>query len=323
MSMKRRSLLLAGMGALALPQPLSAQPYPSRPIRLVVGFAPGGATDIAARLLQPLLSEALGQPVVVENRSGGGGTVATDMLARAEPDGHTLMVASPGQLVVNPLLDPKSSFDAVRDLTPVAQLTTGPLLLVVPANSSFRDARSLVANARARPGAMNYGSAGIGSSMHIAGEMLNALGGLDIVHVPYRGSGPAVNDLVAGKIDFMVDSVSTTMPHVRNGLLRLLAHTGVSPDPQFPGVPPLQEVVPGVVLTTWLALTAPPGLPPAVLARLSEVLRSIVPSAGFADRIRALGSNVHWSSPADLSAFLSEERRRVADVIQRASIQKE
>lgn len=322
MSPSRRGLL-AGLGAAVLARPAWAQSYPTRPIRLLVGFAPGGATDIGARLLQPLLSKALGQPVVVENRSGGGGTIATDMLARSEPDGHTLMVASPGQLVVNPLLDRNSGFDAVRDLTPVSQLTTGPLLLVVPTASPFRDARSLVEHARARPGELNYGSAGIGSSMHIAGEMLKAMGGLDIVHIPYRGSGPAVTDLVAGKLDFMVDSVSTTMPSVRNGILRVLAHTGPTPDPQHPGVIPLQEVVPGVVLTTWTALVAPPGLRQPVLTRLSDTMRDIVPGPGFADRMRELGSNALWSAPADLSAFLATERQRVSEVISRADIRAE
>lgn len=322
MSLHRRPLL-AGIGAAALARPAFAQAFPSRPIRILVGFAPGGATDIVARLLQTPLSEALGQSVVVENRSGGGGTVATEVLARSEPDGHTLMVASPGQLVVNPLLDRRSSFDAVRDLTPVAQLTTGQLLLVVPVSSPFRDARSLVEAARTRPGGLNYGSAGIGSSMHIAGEMLKAMGGLDIVHVPYRGSGPAVTDLIAGKIDFMVDSISTTLPHVRSGALRLLAHTGPEEDQQFPGVVPLKEIVPGVVLTTWTGLAAPPGLPPPVLARLSETLRSIVSSPAFADRIRALGSGTMWTSPADYAAFLTAERARVADVIRRAEIRQE
>lgn len=322
MRIARRSLMAGAMLA-PFAGRARAEGFPSRPIRLLVGFAPGGATDIAARLLQPLMGEALGQPVVVENRSGGGGNIATDLLVRSEPDGHTLMVASPGQLVVNPLLDPNSRFDATRDLTPIGQMTTSPLVLVVPAASPYRDARALIDAIRARPGVMNYASAGVGSSMHIAGEMLKAYGGLDVEHVPYRGSGPAVTDLVAGKVDFMIDSVSTTANHVRNGVLRALAVTGDEPSPDFPGAVPLKTIVPGVVLTTWLGLVGPANLPAPVLARLSDTLRDAVRSSVFAGRLRDLGSQAFWAGPQDFAAHLVSERQRAADVIRRAGIRLE
>ncbi|MBP0445344.1 tripartite tricarboxylate transporter substrate binding protein [Roseomonas sp. SSH11] len=320
MNLPRRTLLAA---TLAMPGLARAQSFPTRPIRLLVGFAPGGATDIVARLLQPLLGEALGQSVIVENRSGAGGMVATDFLVRAEPDGHTLMVASPGQLVVNPLLDRNSSFDAARDITPIGQVTSSPLVLVVPAASPYRDARALIEAIRARPGVMNYGSAGVGSSMHIAGEMLKAHGALSTEHVPYRGSGPAVTDLVAGKIDFMIDSVSTTATHIRNGVLRALAVTGEEPWPEFPDAVPLRSIVPDVVLTTWLGLVGPAKLPPAILARLSDVLRDVVRSPVFTARLKELGSQAYWAGPQDFAAFLATERQRAADVIRRAQIRQE
>jgi tripartite-type tricarboxylate transporter receptor subunit TctC len=323
MSLRRRFLLAGAALTPLLPAAASAQAYPSRPIRLLVGFAPGGATDIAARLLQPLLAERLGQSIIVENRSGAGGNVATDLLVRAEPDGYTLMVASPGQLVVNPLLDRNSSFDASRDITAIAQLTSSPLVLVVPAASPYRDAQALVAAARAKPGVMNYASAGVGSSMHIAGEMLKAFGQLDIEHVPYRGSGPAVTDLVAGKVDFMIDSVSTTVPHIRSGVLRALAVTGDNPWPDMPGAVPLKTVVPDVMLTTWLGLVGPARLPAPVVTRLSEAMRSVVPSLGFAGRLQELGSAALWAGPQDFAAHLAAERQRAADVIRRAAIRLE
>ena len=319
----RRHLLAAAALAPLAPRPLLAQAYPSRPIKLLVGFAPGGATDIAARLLQPLLGEALGQAVVVENRSGGGGNVATDQLVRAQPDGYTLMLASPGQLVVNPLLDPKFSFDAARDVTAIGQTTSGPLVLVVPANSPYRDARALIEAARAHPGRMNYASAGVGSSMHIAGEMLKAYGGLDITHVPYRGSGPAVTDLIAGGVDFMIDSVSTTTPHIRNGVLRALAQTGAEPFQEMPEVPLLKDLVPGVVITTWLGLVGPAGLPAPVVARLSDALRGAVQGPVFTPRMKELGSQAFWAGPQDFAAHLAAERQRAAEVIRRAGIRLE
>ncbi|MBU8540163.1 Bug family tripartite tricarboxylate transporter substrate binding protein [Falsiroseomonas tokyonensis] len=325
MTATRRSLLaVPALAALAAPyQPARAQNFPSRPIRLLVGFAPGGATDIAARLLQPLLGEALGQSIVVENRSGGGGNVATELLMQSAPDGHTVMLASPGQLVVNPVLNPRFDFDAVRDTAPIGQTTSSPLILVVPAASPYRDAQALVAAARAQPGRLNYASAGVGSSMHIAGEMLKAFGGLQIEHVPYRGSGPAVTDLIAGKVDFMIDSVSTTATHIRNGVLRALAQTGSEPFEHFPGIPLLADVVPGVVLTTWLGLVGPAGLPAPVLARLASVLGDAVRSPGFAQRLRDLGSQAYWAGPEAFAAHLVAERRRAADVVQRAGIRLE
>lgn len=323
MSASRRSLLAAATLAPFAPRHARAQGFPSRPIRMLVGFAPGGATDIAARLLQPLMSQALGQSIVVENRSGGGGNVATDLLVRAEPDGYTLMLASPGQLVVNPLLDPKFTFDAARDVTAIGQTTSSPLVLVVPASSPYRDAKALVEAARARPGAMNYASAGIGSSMHIAGEMLKANAGLDVTHVPYRGSGPAVTDLIAGGVDFMIDSVSTTATHVRNGVLRALATTGEEPFPEFADVPLLRSVVPGVVLTTWLGLVGPARLPAPVLARLSDALRDAVRGPVFGARLKELGSQAYWAGPQDFAAHLVAERQRAAEVIRRAGIRLE
>ncbi|MBC9176995.1 Bug family tripartite tricarboxylate transporter substrate binding protein [Pseudoroseomonas ludipueritiae] len=323
MKASRRHLLAAAALAPFAPRPLHAQGFPARPIKLLVGFSPGGATDIAARLLQPLLGEALGQPVVVENRSGGGGNVATDLLTHAEPDGYTLMLASPGQLIVNPLLDPKFSFDAARDVTAIGQTTSSPLVLVVPANSPYRDARALIDAARARPGKMNYASAGVGSSMHIAGEMLKAYGGLDIIHVPYRGSGPAITDLIAGGVDFMIDSVSTTTPHIRNGVLRALAQTGAEPFQEMPAVPLLKDIVPGVAITTWLGLVGPARLPAPVVARLSGTLRGAVQGPVFTARMKDLGSQAYWAGPEDFAAHLAAERQRAAEVIRRAGIRLE
>lgn len=318
-----RRLVIAATASLLAARPVLAQDFPTRAIRILVGFAPGGATDIVARLLQPLLAESLGQPIVVENRSGAGGNIATDQLLRAEADGHTLMVATPGQMVVNPLLNRASTFVATRDITPIGQLTTGPLVLVVPAASPYRDAASLLDAIRARPGEMNYASAGVGSSMHVAGEMLKALGNLQVEHVPYRGSGPAVTDLVAGKVDFMIDSVSTTARLVRDGTLRALGVTGAEVYPDFPDAVPLHTLVPGMVLTTWLGVVGPAGLPDAVVARLATTLEAAVANPGFAQRLQNLGSQAFWAGPQQFAAHLVAERERAAEVVRRANIRLE
>lgn len=327
MNPTRRAALAMGLAA---PLPAFAQAvapppgYPARPIRLLIGFAPGGATDIAARLAAPLMSDLLGQQLVAENRSGAGGSVATEVAARAAPDGYTLLMLTPGQVVTNPLMM-RLSYDPERDITPIARMTAGQLVLVVPRESPFRDARSLLDAARARSAAapLAYGTPGPGTSQHIVMEMLKKEGGFEATHLPYRGSGPAVAELLGGTIDFMIDSVSPTLPHVRNGTLRALAVTGREPHPDFPGAVTLHSLVPGVVMTTWVGLGGPPGLPAPMVAFLSDVVRRSMAHAGFADRIRELGGQAAWLGPRDFAQMLREERRVIGAVIRGANIRHE
>lgn len=328
MSLTRRAVVALGAAApwadRALAQPAAPAGYPAKPIRLLIGFAPGGATDIAARLAAPTMSELLGQQLVLENRSGAGGNVATEMTARAPADGYTLLMLTPGQIVTNPLLM-RVPYDPERDITVIARMTAGQLVMVVPKDSPLRDARHLIetARARSRSAPLTYGTPGPGTSQHIVMEMLKKEGGFEAVHVPYRGSGPAVADLIGGKIDFMIDSVSPTLPHVRSGSLRAIAVTGTEAHPDFPGAVTLDSLVPGVVMTTWVGLGGPPAMPPAMVAYLADVMRRTVNHPNFATRIRDLGGQSAWLSPTDFTAALSAERKSIGDVIRSANIRME
>ncbi|MBC9176999.1 Bug family tripartite tricarboxylate transporter substrate binding protein [Pseudoroseomonas ludipueritiae] len=324
----RRGLLALGaaapFAARAQPAPPPPPGYPSKPVRLLIGFAPGGATDIAARLAAPILSELLGQQVVLENRSGAGGNVATEMTARAPADGYTLLMLTPGQVVTNPLMM-RVPYDPERDITAIARMTAGQLVMVVPKESPFRDVRELLeaARARSRTTPLSYGTPGPGTSQHIVMEMLKKEGGFEATHVPYRGSGPAIVDLIGGKIDFMIDSVSPTLPHVRTGSLRAVAVTGERPHPDFPEAATLNSVVPGVVMTTWVGLGGPPDMPPAMVSYLTDVVRRAVDHPGFSERIKDLGGQSAWLGPRDFTAALSAERTSIGAVIRSADIRME
>lgn len=324
---RRGALALAGTLPLGRMPGLRAQPapppgYPAKPIRLLIGFAPGGATDIAARLAAPILSQLLGQQVVPENRSGAGGNLATEMTARAPADGYTLLMLTPGQIVTNPLLMPVP-YDPERDISLIARMTAGQLVMVVPKSSPFRDLSQLLARARAGGPPLSYGTPGPGTSQHIVMEMLKKEGGFEATHVPYRGSGPAVTDLIAGNIDFMIDSVSPTLPHVRSGALRAIAVSGTEAHPDFPGAVTLGSLVPGVVMTTWVGLGAPPGLPPGMVDYLTDIVRRAVQDPGFSHRMKELGGQSAWLSPADFAATLAAERKIIGAVIRSAKISME
>lgn len=324
---RRGAIALAGTLPLARVPGLRAQPelppgYPAKPIRLLIGFAPGGATDIAARLAAPILSQLLGQQVVPENRSGAGGNLATEMTARAPADGYILLMLTPGQIVTNPLLMPVP-YDPERDISIIARMTAGQLVMVVPRASPFQDLPQLLARARAGGPPLSYGTPGPGTSQHIVMEMLKKEGGFQATHVPYRGSGPAVTDLIAGNIDFMIDSVSPTLPHVHSGALRAIAVTGTEPHPDFPGAVTLNSLVPGVVMTTWLGLGAPPGLPPGMVDYLTNIVRRAVQDPAFAGRMKELGGQSAWLGPADFTAILAAERRSIGAVIRNAKIRLE
>src|SRR5690625_3806281 len=225
--------LLVGLIAMAiglLPAlAAAADDYPQRPVRLLVGFGSGGPTDVIARIFQNQAADILGQPLVVENRPGSGGNIAAEMLAKAAPDGYTIMLGTPGQLAVNRYLYSSLNYDPATDFVPIAQVTSAMLNLVVPAESPFETLEDLLAYAAENPGDLAFGSAGNGSTMHIGGEMLNVMAGTDMLHVPYRGSAAANVDLLANRLDLMIDSQSTTVPHIRSGKLRLLAVTGGEP----------------------------------------------------------------------------------------------
>ncbi|MDU7523604.1 MAG: tripartite tricarboxylate transporter substrate binding protein [Roseomonas mucosa] len=295
--------------------------YPVRPIRLLVGFAPGGAADIVARLATPLMSGIMDCPVAVENRPGAGGNLATEMAARGPDDGHNLVMLTPGQVITNPLMM-RVPYDPERDIVPIARMTLGQLVLVVRRESPARDVNDLLARARGSSDTapLTYGSPGPGTSHHLAMEMLKRRGGFEAVHVPYRGSGQAIVDLLSGKIDMMIDSFSTSFPQIQAGALRPLAVTGPDPHPDLPGVPTLNSVVPGVVMTTWTGIGGPGTIPRDLVTYLAEVMRQVVGHRTFIDRLRELGSEASWLKSDSFVTAISKERREFADLIRAANI---
>ncbi|MCE2980309.1 MAG: tripartite tricarboxylate transporter substrate binding protein [bacterium] len=256
--------------------PASAQEWPAKPIRLLVGFPVGGAADILARLHAARLQDAIGQTIVVDNRGGAGGVIATELAARAAGDGYTLLFTSLPH-VINPPLYGKVAYHPVRDFQPVTLLVNVPLLMAVPATLPMKTVKDVIALAKANPGKVNYGSAGNGSSSHLAVEMFKSMAGVDIQHIPYKGTGPLITDLLSGQVSMTIASIVPLIPQVRAGKLRPVAVTGVRRSGALPDVPTIAEAgVPGYDMTNWFGILAPAGLPAPILGRLDAVLRRIV-----------------------------------------------
>ncbi|WP_158292041.1 Bug family tripartite tricarboxylate transporter substrate binding protein [Paracraurococcus ruber] len=318
--MLRRAMLAA---TLLLPWPAAAQdaPFPSRPITLLVGFAPGGGTDILARLIAPKLSEELGQPVAVENRTGGGGTIAVVATTRARPDGHTVTLGTLSNNAQVPLAMKAPPFDPLRDVTPLVQVASVPLVMTVPATSPARDVQGFVALAKAAPGTLNFASNGVGTSQHMAAELFMLATGTRMVHVPYRGSGPASIDLAANVVQVNFDTLSTVLPHIRGDRLRGLAVTTRARSDQLPEVPTMIESgIAGYDIDLWYMLFGPAALPEAVTARWAEALNKALADRAFRQRLVEAGFGPAGGTPAQAAAVLRADITRYGEVIRRAGI---
>ncbi|WP_376094989.1 Bug family tripartite tricarboxylate transporter substrate binding protein [Roseomonas sp. CCTCC AB2023176] len=312
----RRTLLAAGAASLAA-APLAARAqgnWPQRPVRIIVPFAPGGAVDITGRLLAERLSPVLGQQVVVDNRGGAGGNIGADAVAKAEKDGYTILLGSASILAANKYLYRRSMpLDPIRDLAPVTRVSTGTVLLVVNAARPWRTLAELVAAAKRDPGKVTMGSSGTGTVSHLTLSSVNRAAGMDITHVPYRGGGPAITDLVAGNIDMMFDVIPALMPHVREGRFRPLAVGSaerVSYVPELRDVPGMNEVLPGkgIDMQSWYSVSAPAGTPAPVVARLHEALLGVVRSDDFKARMEPLGFTPVWDeTPAAFGTYLAQQ----------------
>ena len=299
----------------AVSMPVQGQQYPSRPMRVVVPFAPGGAVDLVARTVAPKLSEAFGQPVVVDNRGGAGGTIGTDIVAKARPDGHTLLVASMG-VAVNAVLYPKLPYDTLKDLAPVTTLGEQPNIVVVHPSLSARSVGELVTLARSRPGQISYASGGIGSNTHLATLLFLQMAGIEMLHVPYKGLGPAIADLVGGQVQLAVSNVSTALPHVKSGRLRLLAVTSARRFPLFPDTPTVDEAgVKGYESSGWYGIWGTAGTPSSVLAVLNKVVTKILDTPAIKEQFGAQGLQPIPTSPEAFGKRLREEIRKWGPVV--------
>ena len=312
-----RSLLLvfALAGAAAF-----AQDYPNKPVRLVVPFAAGGSSDPVARLLAQKLTAFLGQPFIVENRPGAGGNIGADIVAKSRPDGYTLLFAA-GSFAVNVSLFEKLPYDPLKDFDPIIHVCMVNGILVVHPSVKATSVQELIALARAQPGSVNFGSAGNGTILHLAGELFKAAAKVDMVHVPYKGSGPALADLIGGQVQTMFANMPGTLQHVKAGRLRVLAVTGDKRSSALPEVPTIAESgLPGFRAATWFGVLAPAGTPKEIVARLNAELAKALASPELVDHLRTEGADVVAGSPEQFGAFLKSEVERWGPVVRAAGI---
>ena len=317
-----RRLLLSALGAALLGGKRAwGQGWaPDRAMRLVVPFAPGGAADTVGRLVAAPLGEMLGQPITVENRPGGGTTIGAVAVARAAPDGHTLLYATPNVQILNRLLMRDLPYDPAKDFAPVVALLRAPKVMVVRPDFPAADVTGLLERARRAPGSLSFGSAGVASSGHLAVEMLAQMAGVEMLHVPFRGTAPAAQEVMAGRVDFLMDNIATLLPLVRDGKLRALAVSTAEPAAAAPELPPVGRTVPGFHDASFNYLLAPAGTPPAAIARLNAAVNAILASPSVQDRFRMLGIEALGGTPAELAAMVAEESRRWGPVIRRGGI---
>ncbi|HEV2557352.1 MAG TPA: tripartite tricarboxylate transporter substrate binding protein [Microvirga sp.] len=291
--------------------------YPNRPVRVIVPFAAGGTTDIFARLLGERLSQTLGQQFVIENRGGAGGNIGADAVAKADPDGYTLVMGTVGTHAINASLYAKMPYDPLTDFAPVAYVAGVPNLMVVnPRNVKAVTVQDFIAEAKAGSRKFNMASSGNGTSIHLSGELFKQITGVDMPHVPYRGSGPAINDLIGGQVDVMFDNLPSSIEHAKAGSLRPLAVTSLQRSPALPAIPTLAEAgLPGFQATSWFALFAPKGTPPAIAAKLNQEIREALEAPELQKRFADLGGEIKPMSPEDLMAYVRAEHEKWARVV--------
>ena len=316
-SLSRRSLMLALAAAAATPA--FAQRFPDKPIRLVVPFAVGGGTDILARDLAPRLAEALGQPVVVENKGGAGGNLGADAVAKATPDGYTILFGS-NTLSINAALYEKLPFDPVKSFVPVGTVATAPLVLVVHPDSGLQSVRDLVREAKANPGKLNWSAPGKGTPHHLASELFNRMTGTDIVHIQYKGGGPAINDLLGKQTQASIQTVSSVRSFVSAGKLRALGVAASRRSPLLPDVPTIAESVPGYEVNLWYGLFAPAGTPPQAVQAINTALNKVLADNAVQAKFAGQGYELQPGTAAALGTLLSQDLARSAKVIADANI---
>lgn len=323
---RRRAIMAMTVGTAAHAVAARAQtaPFPSRPVRILIGFSAGGANDVVARVVAPKLSELLGQPVIVDNRPGASGLIAADMLAKSPPDGLTLMVASQTTYAVAPALYKTATFDAPRDVAGVALLGASPLVLLVHPSMPLTSVGELIALAKTRSDALNFGSGGVGTTPHMAGALFLAMADVKMQHVPYRGEAPAIVDLMSGQIAVLFANVSASIAHVKSGAARALAVTSLQRSPMMPELPTLAESgLPGFEVETWFGLTAPAATPREIITRLNAETLKALAAPDIRQTFAELGMSVGGGSPERLDAYIKSESEKWGKVIRDAGIRAE
>lgn len=311
-SLIHRALLACG---LALALPLAAQTYPTKPVRLVVPFPAGGATDILARALSQEMGRKLGQPVVVDNKPGAGGTIGAQAAAQAAPDGYTLLLTTSSTHSIGPAINPKIPYNAETDFTPIVYVASSPQVILVPLSSPAKTLKEFIDHARQNPGRLNYASSGNGTISNLSTEIFKAQSGTFLVHIPYRGTGLSIADLVSGKVDVLFDSVVSGMPHVRDGKLRALAVTSPKRSTLVPELPAVAELLPGFESVTWFGVYGPRGLAPEIVTRVNQAVNAALTEAELKDRFARLGAETAGGTPQQFAAVVRTESVKWKKVI--------
>ena len=293
------------------------QTWPSSPIRMVVPFAPGGGADLMARILAGPLSKRLGQPIVIENKPGAGATLGADFVAKAQPDGYTLLWTTPGPQITNPYLMPKLPYDPFKDFTAIATVVTAVNVLVVTPSLPVKSVPELIAYTKANPGKLNFSSSGVGASSHLSGELFKMMAGIDIVHVAYRGSGPALQDLLAGNVQMSIDTVAVLLPHIQAGTLRALGVATIERNPSLPDLPPIADTLPGFDGSSINYINGPAGMPQPVVERLNREINAVLSDPDVRKRMEVAGFTPIVESQTALVTRITQEQDKWKKVIER------
>ena len=313
-------LLLVAL-AMANVYPALAETWPTRPIRFIVPFAPGGGGDVVGRIIGQRMSEQLGKPLVIDNRAGGGGTLGCELAAKAAPDGYTLLLGNVGPIAVGPALYPKLAYNPVRDFAPVTMIASFPNLLVANPGLPFKTVPELVAYAKSRPGALNFASAGAGTSTHLAGELFKSVAGIDVVHVPYKGGAAAMTDIIAGQVAYYFGTMPSSMPLAKAGKLRALAVTSLTRSPAAPEVPTIAESgYPKFETAAWYGLMFPTGTPREIVARTNAATMVVLALPDIRERLVHEGSEPLGSTPAQFGAYIKAEIAKWSGVVKAAHL---
>jgi tripartite-type tricarboxylate transporter receptor subunit TctC len=315
--------MLASLAHAQDPSTSSGPAYPAKPIRLVVPYSAGGPVDIVGRLVAQKLTDALAQQVVVDNRAGGGGNIGVEIVARSVPDGYTLLMGANGTNAINPSLYPKLAVDPAKELAPISMVASSPMILVTHPSVAANSVKELVALARAKPGAINFASSGSGSTAHLSSELFKSMTAINIVHVPYKGAGPALTDLVGGQVQMMFTGVSSTLPYVKAGRLKPLAVSSEKRVPILPEVPTVNEEIPGYEVLTWYGVFAPVKTGQPIIAKLNLTLAQIFATADAKQRLAALGAEPVTMSPEQFGGAVRREIVKWAKVIRESGARPE